>query len=163
MFDKSAFTADEWRLILSSPMLAGMAVTLADPSGIFGTIKEGIPGAKALISAKTDQGANPIAKAIAVDFDTPEGRTTARESIKAELTARTPSELKTQVLEVLRKVNALITAKAPEDAPGFRAWLKNISAEVAEAATEGGFLGFGGVKVSEAEKATLAEVDAALA
>jgi hypothetical protein len=33
---------------------------------------------------------------------------------------------------------------------------------VADASTEGGFLGFGGVKVSEAEKATLAEIAAAL-
>jgi hypothetical protein len=33
---------------------------------------------------------------------------------------------------------------------------------VAEASKEGGFLGFGGVQVSEAEKATLAEIAAAL-
>jgi hypothetical protein len=33
---------------------------------------------------------------------------------------------------------------------------------VAEAASEGGFLGFGGVKVSDTEKATLAEISKAL-
>jgi hypothetical protein len=33
---------------------------------------------------------------------------------------------------------------------------------VAEASKEGGFLGIGGVQVSEAEKATLAEIAAAL-
>jgi hypothetical protein len=33
---------------------------------------------------------------------------------------------------------------------------------VAEAASEGGFLGIGGVQVSEAEKATLAEISNAL-
>jgi hypothetical protein len=33
---------------------------------------------------------------------------------------------------------------------------------VAEASTEGGFLGFGGVKVSDAEKATLADIAKAL-
>jgi hypothetical protein len=33
---------------------------------------------------------------------------------------------------------------------------------VAEASKEGGFLGFGGVQVSEAEKATLAEIATAL-
>jgi len=38
-----------------------------------------------------------------------------------------------------------------------------VSQAVAEAASEGGFLGFGGVKVSEAEKATLAEITTALA
>ena len=37
MTNKSNFTSDEWKLILSSPMLVGMAVTLADPSGLWGT------------------------------------------------------------------------------------------------------------------------------
>jgi hypothetical protein len=163
MADKSAFTSEEWRLILASPLLAGMAVTLADPSGILGTLKEGFAGASALLTAKKDAGANAIARAIAADFDTSEGRTLARDGIKADLNGKTPAELKTQALEGLRKVNAILAAKAPDDAPGFRAWLKEIAANAAEASSEGGFLGFGGVKVSEAEKATLAEVDAALA
>ena len=64
-------------------MLAGMAVTLADPSGIFGTLKEGFAGASALLTAKKDAGANAIAKAIAADFDTPEGRTVARDASRA--------------------------------------------------------------------------------
>jgi len=40
--------------------------------------------------------------------------------------------------------------------------LQHISQAVAEASTEGGFLGFGGVRVSDAEKATLAEISGAL-
>jgi len=162
MADKSSFTADEWRQIVASPMLAGMAVTLADPSGLFGTIREGFSGAAALVAAKKDEGANAIARAIAADFDTAEGRTAARDGIKADMTGKTPEELKAQALEGLRKVSAILAAKAPGDAPAFRAWLTAIAANAAEAASEGGFLGFGGVKVSDAEKATLAEIDAAL-
>jgi hypothetical protein len=41
MATKANFTADEWKVILSSPTLAGMAVTLAEPSGIWGLMKEG--------------------------------------------------------------------------------------------------------------------------
>lgn len=163
MADKSAFTPEEWRLILASPMLAGMAVTLADPSGIFGTLKEGFAGASALLATKKDAGANAIARAIAADFDTSEGRTVARDGIKADMTGNTPAELKAQALEGLRKVNAILAAKAPDDMPGFRTWLKAIASNAAEASSEGGFMGFGGVKVSDAEKATLAELDAALA
>lgn len=163
MVDKSTFTQDEWRLILASPMLAGMAVTLADPSGIFGTLKEGFAGASALLTAKKDAGANAIARAIAADFETPEGRTMARDSIKADFKGKSPSEMKVMALEGVRKVNAILSAKAPDDAPGFRTWLRAIAADAADASSEGGFLGFGGVKVSEAEKATLAELDAALA
>lgn len=34
MATKANFTPDEWKVVLSSPMLVGMAVTLAEPSGI---------------------------------------------------------------------------------------------------------------------------------
>jgi len=40
MADKSSFTPDEWKVVLSSPMLAGLAVTLAEPSGLWGMLKE---------------------------------------------------------------------------------------------------------------------------
>jgi hypothetical protein len=57
---------------------------------------------------------------------------------------------------------AMLDAKAPADAPAFKDWLRHISKHTAEAASEGGLLGFGGVQVSEAKKATLAEVSTAL-
>ena len=40
MADKSSFTPEEWKVVLSSPMLAGLAVTLAEPSGLWGMLKE---------------------------------------------------------------------------------------------------------------------------
>ena len=46
--------------------------------------------------------------------------------------------------------------------PRSRNWLQGISQHTAEAAKEGGFLGFGGVQVSDAEKATLGEISSAL-
>jgi hypothetical protein len=59
-------------------------------------------------------------------------------------------------------VSALLDAKGPGDAAAFKSWLQSIAQHTAEAAKEGGFLGFGGVQVSEAETATLAEIRAAL-
>ena len=55
-----------------------------------------------------------------------------------------------------------MTGRAPAEAGAFKDWLKQIAQKTAEASTEGGFLGFGGVQVSEAEKATLAEIASAL-
>jgi hypothetical protein len=52
----------------------------------------------------------------------------------------------------------LVNQKAPGEAKAFNGWLAQIAQTVAEAGTEGGFLGFGGVKVSDAEKATLSEI-----
>jgi hypothetical protein len=62
----------------------------------------------------------------------------------------------------LREVSAILAAKALEDARAFKAWLTSISQKVAEASPEGGFLGIGGVQVSDAEKATLTDIAKAL-
>ena len=46
------FSPEEWTLIKSAPLLAGLSVTLADlRSGIFGAIKEGIAPSQAIIEA----------------------------------------------------------------------------------------------------------------
>ena len=46
--------------------------------------------------------------------------------------------------------------KAPEDCEQpSKPWLWSVARKSAEAGKEGGFLGFGGVAVSDAEKATL--------
>jgi len=70
--------------------------------------------------------------------------------------------MKDKCVETLRQAAALVDAKAPGDAAAFKGWLRQISQHVAEAAKEGGFLGIGGVQVSEAEKATLTEISSAL-
>lgn len=162
MADKSSFTADEWSKIVGSPFLAGMAVTLADPSGLWGTLKEGMASASALMAAKKDTGAANLIKAIVAELETSEGRTMARESIKAQMTSKTAGELKSQVMAALASVGQLVEAKAGTDAPAFKTWLTGIAERVASASKEGSFLGFGGVAVSDAEKATLEEISGAL-
>jgi hypothetical protein len=158
MANKTNFTPEEWKSILAGPMLAGMAVTLADPSGLWGMIKEGIGSARALLDAKKDGGVSELVTALVSDFETSEGRSTAREALKAELTGKSTDELKRQVLAGLTRVGKIVDAKAPNDAQAFKALLTNVAEQVSEAATEGGFLGFGGVQVSDAEKASIADV-----
>ena len=75
---------------------------------------------------------------------------------------RKATEIKAKCIETLRQAGAVVDAKAPGDAAAFKGWLRQISQHVAEASTEGGFLGFGGVPVSESEKATLTEISTAL-
>src|SRR4051794_19322759 len=113
--------------------------------------------------AMTDPGSNPLVKALATDFSTTEARSAARDGLKAKLANSKPAEVKTKSIESLRQVSAVLGAKAPADAAAFKTWLRQISQATAEAAREGGgLLGIGGVKVSEAEKATLTEIDSAL-
>ena len=49
-----------------------------------------------------------------------------------------------------------------DQAEGFKSWLVAIAGKVANAATEGGFFGFGGERVSAAETAAINELAASL-
>src|SRR5215813_3291913 len=162
MTDKTSFTKDEWALLLRSPMNAGMAITAAEPSGLFGLLKESFAGGAALARAATDPNANPLIKAVVADFQTSDGRSAAHDGLKAEFANSQPAEMKTKAIDSLRQVSSVLAAKAPGDATAFKAWLREISQRTAEAASEGGGLFGGGVLVSDAEKATLGEISAAL-
>jgi len=162
MADKSSFTSDEWKTLLESVMAAGLAVTAAEPHGLWGLLEESFASGKMLAKAKMDTGTNPLVKAVVDDFATSEGRSTSRDGLQQQLSGKKPAELKTACIEILGKVDGILSAKAPADAAAFKTWLRQISQSVAEAATEGGFLGIGGVLVSDAEKATLAEISSAL-
>ncbi|WP_027525533.1 hypothetical protein [Bradyrhizobium sp. Ec3.3] len=162
MTDKASFTKDEWALLLRSPMNAGIAITAAEPSGLWGLLKESFASGAALSQAATDPSANALVKAVVADFTTGDGRSVARDGLKAELANSKPAEVKTKAIDSLRQVSTILAAKAPGDAAAFKDWLRQISQKTAEAASEGGGLFGGGVLVSDAEKATLGEISAAL-
>jgi hypothetical protein len=71
-------------------------------------------------------------------------------------------EIKTRAIETLRQAAAIVDQKAPSDAAAFKESLLHVSTNVAEASKEGGFLGFGGIAVSDAAKATLSEIKTVL-
>src|SRR5262249_48745440 len=99
-----------------------------------------------------------LIKALVAEFGTAEGRKAARDDLKAKLAGNKPAEVKSKCIETLRQAAAVVDAKAPEDAATFKGWLRQISQHVAEAATEGGFFGIGGARVSDAEKPTPTEI-----
>lgn len=160
MVAKSDFTPDEWKQLLEGVMMSGIAVTVADPNGLWGTLKESFASARTMAAGKA--GSSDLVKALVSDFATSAGRGVVRDGLREQLKGSKPAEIKTKSIEALRQVAALLDTKAPQEAAAVKAWLRQISENVAEASKEGGFLGFGGVAVSDAEKATLSEIDAAL-
>jgi hypothetical protein len=162
MANEQSFTPEEWTKILESVMLAGMAVSAAEPSGLWGLLKEGVASSSALAAAKSDSGSSELIKAVVAEYETSEGRSSVQEALRKRFSGAKPADVVQRSLENLREVSAILAAKAPGDAPAFKAWLKSISQKVAEASSEGGFLGIGGVQVSDKEKATLADISTAL-
>jgi hypothetical protein len=81
----------------------------------------------------------------------------------AEVRGLASEQLRSHALEACRTLGALIDRKAtPAEAGEVKQWLVGIAQRTAQAAKEGGFLGIGGVPVSESETAAVREVARAL-
>jgi hypothetical protein len=158
MANKQSFSPEEWNKVMESVALSGMAVTAADPSGLIGLLQESFASAGALIKAKSDAGAGELIKAVVAEFETSEGRSAVREALKKRFADAKPADISQRSIAALGEVSALLDRKAPQDAAAFKQLLSTISTKVADAAKEGGVLGFGGQKVSDAEKATLTDI-----
>lgn len=161
MSDRTAFTDDEWSRVLQSVTLAGIAVTAASPSGLWGLIKESFAAGSVLAHAKDNASTCALARAVVDDLQTSEGRSRARQGIEVQAGDKADT-IQQRAVAALGEVGALVDAKAPDDAQAFKAWLRGIGQRVAEAAKEGGFLGFGGEQVNEAERQALSDISKAL-
>jgi hypothetical protein len=160
MVNKQHFTPEEWTKVLESPILVGMAVSAADPNGLWGTIKEAFASRSAITAS--EPGCSDFIKTVIADFQSSEGRAAIQDALHKRLSGVEPGDIVQRSLDNLREVSAILNERAPDEAVAFKAWLRGISQTVAEASLEGGFLGIGGVRVSEAEKATLTDIAKAL-
>jgi len=107
MTNKSNFTPDEWKVLLESTMAAGIAVTAADPSGLWGLLKESFAGGTELAKAKTNPGANALIKAVVDDFNTTEG-SAARDALKSKLKNIKPDQIKDKCIETLGQAATIV-------------------------------------------------------
>ena len=159
MLTKTDFTSDEWTVIRRAPFTAGLVVVAASPSGPIGMVKEMFAVSKTLADIKLRGASSGLVKAVVADLETAEGR----QSVPTELEAKTPDQLRRAALDACRQAAAIVETKGePDEAQAFKGWLVSIGQKVAEAAKEGGFLGFGGTRVSEQETSALKALSSAL-
>jgi hypothetical protein len=138
MTSKTDFSEDEWTRLKRAPFVAGMAISLADPGGPIELVKETAATLKTVrdapASGEARERKNPLH-----DFK-PKGGALAGQ----------------EILEELTEVNRIVSAKAaPEEADAYRDWLRAAAQEAANAAKEGGFMGFHAQRVSEGEQRML--------
>jgi hypothetical protein len=120
--DKQSFTPEEWTKILESTMLAGMAVSATEPSGLWGLMKEGFASSSALAQAKADAGSSELVKAVVAEYKS-EGRSSVQEALRKRFAGAKPGDAVQRSLDNLREVSAILAAKPPGDAPAFNVWL----------------------------------------
>jgi hypothetical protein len=153
MTSKQDFTDEEWIRIRRAPLVAGVAISLADPGGPIEMAKETMA---TLRSATLPPSQEELLAAVALDL---QAATQHKQNPLGDFKPRGGQ----QVLEELREVNELVTAKAtPEEGQAFRRWLLVAAQAAADAGKEGGFMGFGGEQVSAGEQRMLDQVRATL-
>jgi hypothetical protein len=143
MTGKADFTAEEWELVLEGPTSAGMVVAAADRGG---AIRESFSMAKAYAEARKQHGESELLDEVV--------------SAKPKVD-RTPhhsaEELKEHALGELRDAVELLERKAkPEELDDYRGFVLALAERVAEAHKESG------ERVSDAERAAIADIEAAL-
>jgi transcription antitermination factor NusG len=153
MTSKQDFTDEEWARVRRAPLVAGFAISIADPGGPIELTKETMAS---LRSATLPPSQEELLASVALDV-----QAMARRH-QNPLGDFKPSSGQV-VLEELRGVNEIVTVKAtPQEVEAFRGWLVATAQAAADAAKEGGFMGFGAEQVSAGEKRMLDQVRAAL-
>jgi len=157
MTAKADFTDEEWAVLMRAPMVAGMGITFADPGGPIEVLKETSAVLKLVTneSAARDDLVGEVAGAVrqlAEQRQNPVKGFKPRGSMAGK-----------EILDELSRAVAIVGAKATEEeAQAFREWLLECARRAAEAAKEGGFLGFKAVQVSEGEQRMLDELASTL-
>ena len=157
MTSKPAFTDEEWERVRRAPFVAGMAITIADPGGPIEISKEGMATIRA---ATVPPSHEELLAAVALDI---EAMIQQKHNPAKDFKPKAAPTAGAEILDELRAVDAIVAAKAtPEETEAFRGWLVATAQAAADAAKEGGFMGFGAVQVSEGEQKMLDQIRAAL-
>jgi hypothetical protein len=157
MASKSDFTPEEWKTIVAAAPMVGLAVTCASPNGPWGVMKEMLSMGMAMTEMLEKGSSNTLIAELGADLKARQTRTEPPQGMKD------PEQCKQAALDHVRTVNDVLNRKVkPEEADEFKKWLLAIGQRVAEAANEGGIFGFGGERVSDAEKNVLRQIAFAL-
>ena len=160
MTPKEDFTDEEWARLKRAPFVAGMAISLADPGGPIEAVKETSATLKTVLRAGDEGGRGELVDAVAGDAAKD---MRARKSPLAGFKPAKGANAGVEILDELREVNRLMSEKAtPEEAAAMRVLLMDAAQEAANAAKEGGFMGFRAERVSEGEQRMLDSLREAL-
>jgi hypothetical protein len=154
---KADFTQEEWVRIRRSPFVAGMAISLADPGGPIEAAKESMASLRAASVPPTEE---ELLVSVAHDI---QALVRQKRNPLGDFKPTNAALAGQEVLDELRAVNKIVSAKAkPEETAAFRHWLVSTAQAAANAAKEGGFMGFGAERVSRGEQGMLDKLDSML-
>jgi hypothetical protein len=148
---RARYSDQEWRTIRLAPMAAAGLVMAASPSKGSAAAQE---VAATLASIEGTKVLSDPTSLLSVAFDAPLS--------EAERAVFGSGVTKDKMIGALKNAATLLGSKDQSALTGYRTLIMNVATAVAEAAKEGGFLGIGAKQVSDAERAAVAEIKAAI-
>ena len=100
MVSKNDFSPVEWKKLVQAPLLAGFAVSAADPTSFVGALQEAFANANQLAEAKSGA-SGELVKSIAEEILSSSGRAEAREGIRSIVQGAKLDEIKGKALAAL--------------------------------------------------------------
>ncbi len=150
---KNDFTPEEWQSVVGLPVAVSMVISLASPA-MGDMFKESMALAKQVADIANNPNAAGLLAELAAEY---KDQATLKQA-QPELDKSSLEAARAKLLESVRAAVAILDAKGGEEAGALKTWLYGVAVATAEAAKEGDFMGIGGVKVNEAEKAALQEL-----
>jgi len=153
MVTKNDFTPADWKTLRDTQYLVGFATLLAGSSGL-ATVKEMIALSLGIIE---NQGSSiPLIRDLTSREEMEQAQASLKQSLGGAESTPTSERMRVRALEQTRLSLSLVGAKgSSEELDAFRRLLYGIAEKVANAAREGGFLGFGGKQISDDERSFL--------
>ena len=150
MTRKADFNAEEWATVVNGPIYAGMRIISADPGG---ALRETMAMGRAYQAARQQHGANELLDELVK----------SPPSIDQDRLREPGADIPALVSQQLRDAVTTLESKAsPADVDAYKKFVMTVAQAAAGAHKEGGFLGFGGKPISDAENQALDEVSRAL-
>lgn len=165
------FSTEDQVVLARTPNALVMATAYAEQDGVFSIRKELKAGLQAAVDGATAFPTNQVIQRLALEMNSI--NPTEVEDVKERaahattpedrVEERNPSTSRPMALQLASQSLAIMEANATvEEAVEFKYWLYSIADQVTLASKAGGFLGFGGTRVSPAEAAFLDDLRDAL-
>ena len=150
MTTKADFNAEDWSTVVDGPLYAGLRVIAADRGG---TVRESLAMSRVYQDARAQHGSSELLDELVKSPPT----------IDSERLQQAGGDLSAVTTEHLRHAVSILESKATgADVDAYKTFVMRVAQAVAGAHKEGGFLGVGGTRISDAETQALDEISHAL-
>jgi hypothetical protein len=147
---KADFNAEDWSTVVDGPLYAGLRMIAADRGG---TLRETMAMGRVYQEARARQGTSPLLDEL---IKSPP-------AIDPEQVKAAGGDISTVATDHLRRAMQILeTTATAQDADAYKTFVMSVAQAVAGAHKEGGFLGIGGTRISDAENHALDEISSAL-